>query len=423
MLPSATGTGSGMSSPLRTDRVNPRPDDRPIGPFAVPAFVRLWSASVASHVGTQMNNVAKVWLLWELTHSPFALGVEGLCFAVPMTVLPLLGGTFADRLDRLRIVRVTLVVEAAQAVALAVVAAAGQVQPWMLYLAAGLDATRLAFNIPAQASLLPRLVPPEILQPALALSSATWSSSALVGPALGGALIAVSGSFSVFVVNAASTLAALLALRGLGSLPPESAEEVGAGALPVGLSFLRAHRRVLDLQWVLLLSMAAILGVETLLPVFAERSWHVGAVGYGVLRTAPGIAAVLAGLAVSGLRTRLPGPHVLPSAVVGAAVALAGFAASPPFAAALVLLAVSSWLFTAVQILSSSEIQRRVPDGVRGRVNAMTAVGQNGLAGLVAVGTSGAAGHVGPGWAVAGLAVLVAVTAVPVLLRNDPAGT
>ena len=390
------------------------------GAFSSPAFIRLWSGSVASNVGTQMNNVAKAWVLYQLTHSALALGIEGLCFSAPMTVLPLVSGALADRMDRLALVRGTLVVEAIQALGLAVLAATGGLQPWMLYTAAAIDATRLAVSLPAQSALLPSLVPAEVLQPALAISSATWSSSALVGPAVGGALLAATGAATVFGVNAAMTVVAVLALVGLGSLPalPRTEHVSVREELTAGASYLRRHRRVLHLQWLLLVTMAGVLGVETLLPIFAAGTWHNGSVGYGLLRTAPGVAAVAAGLTLSRTRRYTSHGPALPWFVGLAAVTMVGFAATPPFVAALVLLGAASLFFTATQILAGVEIAQTVPDHLRGRVNALGAVGQNGLAGISAVGTAALAGQVGAGWALAGLAAVVATAGVPPMVGD-----
>jgi len=136
-----------------------------------------------------MSNTAGAWILYRLTHSVLALGIQGLCFSVPIAVLPLLTGILADRFSRLTLIKTTLAVEAGQAFVLAAVTAAGDLRPWMLYLAASADACRLAVNIPAQSALVPNVVPSNMLPSALALSSSTWSSSALAGPAAAGALL------------------------------------------------------------------------------------------------------------------------------------------------------------------------------------------------------------------------------------------
>jgi MFS family permease len=375
--------------------------------FQHPVFVRLWLGSVASNVGTQMNNVAKAWVLYQLTHSALALGVEGLCFSAPIALLPLVTGGLADRLDRVRIVRVVLVAEAVQAFVLALLAACGLLHPWMLYLTAAIDASRLAVAIPAQGAIVPRVVPSDALQSALAISTATWSSAALIGPAIGGLLLASSGAATVFAVNGATTVLAVLAMSGLPALQPER----GDSGLGAGLRYLRSHRRVLRLQWVLLMAMTGVLGVETLLPVMATQTWHTGSVGYGLLRTAPGVAAVVAGFALARMPT--PGSRAMPLAMVIAAAGVAGFAAAPPLAAALVVLAVASLAFTVTQVIASTEIAREVPDSLRGRVAALGAVGQNGLAGIGAVAVAGAASGVGAPLALAALALTVLLAGAP----------
>ena len=162
-----------------------------LGALASAPFARLLSGRVVSQVGTQMSNTAGAWVLYRLTHSALALGLQGLCFSAPIAVLPLLTGILADRFDRLTLVRATLAAEAAQAFALAAIIGAGDLRPWMLYLAAAADACRLAVNIPAQSALLPNVVPADLLLSAMALSTSTWSSAALVGPAVSGALLTV----------------------------------------------------------------------------------------------------------------------------------------------------------------------------------------------------------------------------------------
>ncbi len=389
--------------------------------FAHPAFVRLWLGSVATNVGTQMNNVAKAWVLYQLTHSAVALGVEGLCFSTPMAVLPLVAGPLADRLDRVALVRATLVAEAAQAFVLAALAQSGDLQPWMLYVAATLDATRLAIAIPAQSAIVPNVVPAEALQGALAISSATWSSSALVGPMLGGLLLVAGGAPSVFAVNGVTTVVAVIALAGVvAPMVPYHKVESGWAQLAGGVRYLRRDHRGLQLQWALLVAMTGVLGVETLLPVFATRTWHAGSVGYGLLRTAPGLAAVLGGVAL--LRFRVRGRRLLPAAMACAAAGLAGFAAAPPLAAALAVLTLASLFFTVAQIVAASELQLRVPDEVRGRVAALSAVGQNGLAGIGAVVVAAAAGGVGASCALAVLAVAVLAGTVPLVWASAETG-
>ena len=272
-----------------------------LGALAHPPFARLLSGQLVSSAGTQMSITAGAWVLYRLTRSPLALGLQGLCFSAPIAVLPLLTGVLADRFSRLTLVKATLAAEAGQAFVLAAITTAGDLRPWMLYLAAAADACRLAVNIPAQSALVPNVVPAALLPSAMALSASVWSSAALAGPALAGALLTVTGPGLIFAINGACTLVALAAVASLPGAEPGRRPSHGTGLaqLTGGIAYLRGHRPIVWLEGILLIAMTGALGVETLLPVFSAGTWHTGPAGYGLLRMAPGIAAVLAGLGLS----------------------------------------------------------------------------------------------------------------------------
>ena len=301
-----------------------------LGALASPPFARFLSGQVVSQVGTQISNTAGAWILYRLTHSPLALGLQGLCFSAPIAVLPLVTGILADRFSRLTLVKATLATEAGQAFVLALIATAGDLRPWMLYLAAATDACRLAVNIPAQSALVPNVVPADMLLSAMALSSSTWSSAALVGPAIAGLLLPVTGPGPIFAVNGACTLVALGAVASLRrTVPAQPIDGNGFAQLTGGIAYLRSHRLVLWLEGVMLIAMTGALGVETLLPVFAAGTWHTGSAGYGLLRMAPGIAALLAGLGLSMFSAAGQGALIIGVAFAGASAGMVAFAAGP----------------------------------------------------------------------------------------------
>jgi MFS family permease len=378
-----------------------------LGALAHPPFARLLSGQLVSSAGTQMSITAGAWVLYRLTHSSLALGLQGLCFSAPIAVLPLLTGVLADRFSRLTLVKATLAAEAGQAFALAAVTTAGDLRPWMLYLAAAADACRLAVNIPAQSALVPNVVPAALLPSAMALSASTWSSAALAGPALAGALLTVTGPGPIFAINGACTLAALAAVTSLPGTDPGRRPVHGTGLaqLTGGIAHLRSHRPILWLEGILLVAMTGALGVETLLPVFSAGTWHTGPAGYGLLRMAPGIAAVLAGLGLSMFPAVRRGTLYILIAFAGAGAGMAAFAAGPPFVLALFLLAGASLCLVVTQVIAGTMVQQAIPDALRGRISALGSAGQNGLGGLAAAATAGLAAALGPGRAVTGLAV------------------
>jgi hypothetical protein len=325
-----------------------------LGALAHPPFARLLSGQLVSSAGTQMSITAGAWVLYRLTHSPLALGLQGLCFSAPIAVLPLLTGVLADRFSRLTLVKATLAAEAGQAFVLAAITTAGDLRPWMLYLAAAADACRLAVNIPAQSALVPNVVPAALLPSAMALSASVWSSAALAGPALAGALLTVTGPGPIFAINGACTLVALAALASLPGAEPGRRLSHGTGLaqLTGGIAYLRGHRPIVWLEGILLIAMTG--------------------------------------------------------AFAGAGAGLAAFAAGPPFALALFLLAGASLCLVITQVIAGTMVQQAIPDALRGRISALGSAGQNGLAGLAAAATAGLAAAVGPGRAVTGLAVAVA---------------
>lgn len=370
--------------------------------FHYPFFVRLWTGSIVSSVGTQMNNVAKAWVLYQLTDSAAALGLEGLCFALPIAVLPLLAGPAVDRFDRLTAVKIAMVVETAEAAALAAAAATGTLSPWMIYSAAGVAAARLSFAIPAGSALVPGLVGGKALLSAQSLSAVVWSSSALIGPALGGLLLAHAGATAVFAVNGFCTLGALAMLRpvhgtALHRTPgqPAGPQQQSHSRLVHGFHFLRRNPQILTLQALVFLTSTLLVGTETLLPVLDNQLWHAGTTGYGLLRTAPGVAAVIAGLWLSLRRTMTKPFRGVGLGIVAACTGLTAFVHAPALTVGLPLLTMATLGLISAQILCATEIQRRTPDELRGAVGGITAISQSGLAGIAAAGTAVAASSIG----------------------------
>jgi MFS family permease len=360
-----------------------------------PTFVRLWAGSMVSSVGTQMNNVAKLWLLYLLTHSAMALAVDGLCFSVPIALLPLLAGPIVDRVGHLTILKAAMTVEAVEAGALAAAAATGTVRPWMIYLAATVDAGRLAFDIPARAALTTSLVPAPALLSAQSLSAAVWNSSALIGPALAGVLLTATNAATVFAVNGASTVVALAAILPLR--PDPAGGHDTEARWTAGLRFAARHRDLLGLLGALLATSTLILGAETLLPVLDQTLWHGGSLGYGLLRMAPGVAAVTAGAAQSVLPPpRRPG-RAITLGVTTACLGLIVFPQMPMLAGALGCLALASLALTTTQIQIVTRTQQLTPAHLRGAIGGYGAITQSGLAGIAAAGMTAVAASLGAG--------------------------
>ena len=182
---------------------------------------------VVSVTGTWMQNIAMAWLILELTHSPVAVGALALCQFLPFTVFGLFAGVIVDRLDARRLVIGTQAASMVLAAALAVLTLLGLVEPWVVYLLAGLRGTVLVLDAPSRQALTYRMVGPRELPNAVALNSSLFNGARIVGPALGGIVVALAGAGFCFAFNAVSflaVLAGLLAMRANELLPGERAE-------------------------------------------------------------------------------------------------------------------------------------------------------------------------------------------------------
>jgi MFS family permease len=252
-------------------------------------FTLLWSGLIVSNVGTWMQNVAQGWLVLQLTNSPLWLGLLGLSFALPMIVLPLVGGAVTDRVHRIRLLYITQTGQMLNAFALALMTWLGVVNVWHILATSFIGAALLAFDNPARQALLPELVPPRDLLNALSLNSATYNGSALIGPAIAGVLLAPLGAGSLFFLNGVSYLAVILALTAMRDVRTHSGgKRVSLGeAMLTGLTYAWHTRRILAL--LTLSALAAVFGrsYQSLVPIFARDIWHGGPEGYGLLLSAP----------------------------------------------------------------------------------------------------------------------------------------
>src|SRR5215211_2086572 len=212
-------------------------------------FALIWSGLLVSNMGTWMQNVAQSWLIYKLTgNNPLYLGWLGLSFAIPMCIMPPLGGALADRVDRIKLLYVTQTCSLLLAALLAILAWSGAIQPWHILLTTFGGALLLAFDNPTRQSLIPELVPREDLLNALSLNSATYTGAALIGPALAGLLLDVVGAGWLFMLNAISFLAVIWALRSMRDLPVRPKRVVPLrDALFGGFVYAWQHRLILCL--------------------------------------------------------------------------------------------------------------------------------------------------------------------------------
>jgi MFS family permease len=375
--------------------------------FRSAPFRALWAGLLVSNVGSQMQIVGQGWLVRDMSSVPVALGFVSLASALPMIFLTPLGGAFADRFPRRRLLLCTQLGMLLQALVLAGLTLSGQIQLWHIFVLSAANSVLLALDNPTRQALLPDLVRPEQLQSAVSLQSVVWSGSALFGPALGGLLLVPLNPGGLFLVNAVSYLAvlfALLALRGVPDQPHGVPDAVVRGVLN-GLRY--ASRDGLTRTVLLLLVLVSLFGrsYQTLMPIFARDVLHVGPEGYGLLLAAPGAGAILGGFGLAAVRTQRRPHRVLLGGLMAFSVLVVLFTVSQNFLLDLVWLlgaGISSTVFTA---MGSTLLQLHSPPELRGRVMSLATVANIGMSQMGGLLAAAAATEVGAPAAVGGAAI------------------
>jgi MFS family permease len=341
-----------------------------------------------SQVGSWMQTMAVGWLSLQLSDSAFVVGLVASVGAIPIVLFSMHAGAFVDHGDKLRLVRVTQSILLAQAAVLWLVTITGHVSIPMLLVLAFVQGLCSAVEIPARQSMIIQLVGRDDLQPAIALNSSGFNLARVVGPAIGGLVIARFGIAWCFGLNALSFVAVLWGL--LRIKLPEAAiantvrltvtgvhellERSTAGAAE-GLRHLAKPGPVRDL--LALVTAGAVLGGPflTLMPVIARDQLGLGAGGYGTLLATVGVGGLLGALLVAGPISHAANKgRVLMTAGVAFPTLLLGFAYTTTLAMAYVVLFATGMAMITFNSLSNGVLQLLVEEKYRGRLMAFYSV-------------------------------------------------
>jgi MFS family permease len=342
-----------------------------------PRFRLLWLGFLISAAGTQMQFAAILWHVNELTGQPIALGGVGLARLVPVLAFSLVAGALADVANRRRLMLTTQTLMALLAALLGWLTWTGHESVWAIYLITGLSAGVSTFDLPARQSLVPNLVPRQHLTNAFSLGAIASQTGAILGPAIGGWVLAGPGIAWVYWINAASFLAVIGALLRMGPVEQDVDHSGNAGlnlrAVREGLRFI--YHRPIVLSSTLLDFFATFFSSATaLLPIFAKDILHVGPVGYGWLASAQAVGAGSMALALAFLgQIRRQGRVLLQTVVVfGAATVVFGLSRS--FWLTFAALVVSGAADNVSTVIRNTLRQIQTPDSLRGRVVSVTQI-------------------------------------------------
>jgi predicted MFS family arabinose efflux permease len=403
----------------------PTPDDLPPGPrrrrlgglVIDPApllldrdYRLLWTGQAISTVGRFITQVVLPYQVYVLTGDLLAVGLLSLVQLIPILAFSLGGGAVADAVDRRRLLLATQLGLMGCSATLAGLALMPSPPLFALYVVAFVAAGLGSIDQPARASSIPRLVPPARLPAAISLNQVVFNGSAVIGPALGGIILATLGIAAAYTVDVVTFLAAIAALLLMHPIPPApGGARASLQSILDGLRFARGKRELLA-TFVVDINAMVFGSPRALFPALALDVFKVGPAGVGFMASAAGLGALLAAL-FSGWTGRVtrPGRAVLVAVAVWG-VGIVGFGlATFSFPLALAFLALAAGADVISAVLRSSMMQVLTPDPLRGRVSSIHALVVTGGPRIGDVEATAVASVIGPAGSVVSGGILTLV--------------
>ncbi|HTW65439.1 MAG TPA: MFS transporter [Bryobacteraceae bacterium] len=337
--------------------------------FVYRDFRLMWFGACTSSIGTLMQTFAQAWLVLQLSGSSFMLGLDSFLGSIPIVLFSLVGGVFADRTERQKLLLGSQFVQMACAFTLATLFATGVVHIWHILTLSFIVGTAQSFGGPAYSALIPTLVKAEDLPNAIALNSIQFNAARVLGPTVGGVALTMLGASWCFGLNGVSFVAVIISLLMIHPhFVPSKGRESVVASMQEGFQFIR-HQGAMGALIVLAFSMTLLaFPLIVFLPVFAKDVFHGGPNLYTILLVCSGVGSILGALlvAAAGKHQRMGISVLLMIIALGALIA--AFARSRSFLLSCVLIFLSGAMLLAVFTSISSLVQLIAPDNMRGRV-------------------------------------------------------
>lgn len=351
---------------------DPEPRRDPYAAFRIANYRYFTAGWFLALFGTRIQSVAIGWEMYQRTGDALALGFVGLAQALPTMLLALPAGYLADRFNRRGLILLSLALMTLTSLALAALSYFQGSILWM-YIFLFLDATAVILGRPARVALMPQLVPRHVFPNAVMWNTSMVQFSSVLGPALGGLLVAVSVPLA-YVVTAATSLIHMFMLSGLRTEnPPRSTGAASLETLLAGLRFVWNRKIILTM---ISLDMFGVLlgGAVYLLPIYAQDILQVGATGFGWLRAAPAIGAAGMGLALVYLPPIRRAGRTLLWSVAAFGLATIVFGLSKSFWLSCAMLFLTGAFDNISMVIRGTLLQLLTPDDMRGRVSAVNSI-------------------------------------------------
>ena len=367
-------------------------------------YRRYTAGNILSHFGSWIQRVAMGWLVWELTKSGFWLGVVAMAELGPAMILAPLAGAVADRVNRLKGLKVSQSLAMAQAFALCVLAAGEPTIEGIVWLALARGVI-MSFNQPLRFSIIPSLVDRKDIATAVGINALSYNSARVLGPALAAWIISVWGAPAAFAINGASFFIFIVALftieidlpanrepKPIRNMPREILEGVVYCLRSAGIS-----------QMFFMLTIVAMCGrayVE-LLPGFADEVFGRGVEGLGTMHAGAGAGAIIGSLLLARRGTVVGLTRLVAWMVLVLGCALLAFAATSHYWIAVLCVAVTGFAMVIIGVGEQQLLQNAVAGDLRGRVMSLYGMINRGAPAIGAFLMGTASSYVGLQWPVA----------------------
>ena len=336
--------------------------------FAYRDFRIMWIGACTSQVGTQMQVLAQSWLVFQLSNSSLMLGLDSFLGTIPIVLFSLVGGVFADRTQRQKLLLGSQVVQMSCAFLLATLFATGVIHVWHILTLSFIVGTAQSFGGPAYQALIPSLVKPEDLPNAIALNSIQFNLARVIGPVLGALALAI-GAAWCFALNGVSFIAVIITLFIIRPhfVPSKTGESV-LSSMKEGFSFIRKQAAMVALIGLAFSMTLLAFPLVVFLPVFARDVYHGDANVLATLMVSLGIGSICGALIVAGLGKYPRQGRAALLMLVALGALISAFALSRSFILSCVLLFLCGGTLLAVFTTISSLVQMITGDQMRGRV-------------------------------------------------------
>lgn len=337
-----------------------------------PAYRALWIGQIISLMGTQMRYVAVAYQVYVITGSTVAVGLIGLVEVIPLIIFSILGGAIADRHDRRSLIARAQVGSLIVAAALGAISFGDSPSLLWIYLLTGVASAVNGIDRPARTAMVPQLVPPGTLSAAMALRQVVFQVTQIVGPAVGGLMLARFEIGWVYMIDAITYVAAIVALRWVPRTPVTSEGEGSPlQSIKEGLRFAVRTPVLLSIFCIDLVAM--IFGMpRAVFPELAAETFEVGPEGLGILYAALSAGALIGALTTGWVKkVRRQGRAVLLAVTAwGLLITLAGFSLWS-FWLTLFFLALAGAADVISAVFRGTMLQESTPDSLRGRISAV----------------------------------------------------